>query len=440
VDARAHRVARTRPQDATGRGVDTVTMRKLGLTTLLILVTAACCELAARAVIDLRGYASRRDERRAFLQQLPAADEDAADDPSISAADRARSSSFSLHPYFGYTFAPSSAGADARGFHPGSPPGERRTRDELVVGVFGGSVAMQVADPRAGLAAALEPAARTAGRARATVRSYAIGGWRQPQHFNALVHFLDEIDVAILLDGFNEVIHLGDWQLAQHPAEYPWSAVWDTLARRPSASETVERAALVELHRRARRATTLADHPLVRRSTLAHLLWRVYRARYEDDVAQRRSKLAAASHERPPTSSPQTITARRDAYLTWLHELIAFSDVIARSRGKSFFHFVQPNQYDRGAKPLSLEERERFTRNTAWFDEVTPRYARLERMTLDLRSSGVDSTYLGDVFAQTSETVYVDDCCHLNERGVALLVAAIADRVVASDGLVPERS
>jgi len=114
------------------------------------------------------------------------------------------------------------------------------------------------------------------------------------------------------------------------------------------------------------------------------------------------------------------IETRRDSYLAWLHELIAFSDLICQSRDKPFFHFVQPNQYDRGAKPLSAEERDRFTRNTTRFDEVTP------------RDSSVDSTDLGDVFARTAETGYVDDCCHPNEHGVALLAAAIDDHVLAA--------
>jgi len=45
----------------------------------------------------------------------------------------------------------------------------------------------------------------------------------------------------------------------------------------------------IALHRRARRATAVAEHPLLRRSTLAHLPWRAYAARYEHDVTKLRA-------------------------------------------------------------------------------------------------------------------------------------------------------
>jgi len=410
-------------------------MRKLALTLLVATATLAGLEVAARLALDLRGFASRQDERSSFLRRLPL--EDAND--TAAAVERATSAPFVLHPYFGYTFRPSFAGADERGFFSGPSEPASHLDGDLVVGVFGGSVAMQIADPRSGLAAALEPAARTAGYRRVVVRSFAIGGWRQPQHFVALVRFLEEIDVAILLDGFNEVIHLSDWHLARQPAEYPWSAVWAELARRASSNETIERATSITLHHEARRVTATVDDSLLRRSTLAHLFWRVYASRYERRVAALRERIANVQPEddvfaRRAVTPAQRVT-QRDAYLDWWRELVAYSDLICRARGRAFFHFVQPNQYLRESKPLSVEERESFTRQTAWFDEVTPRYARVERMTARLRLAGVDSSFLGNLFARTPDTVYVDDCCHLNERGTALLVRAIGERVTTSGRL-----
>ncbi len=159
----------------------------------------------------------------------------------------------------------------------------------------------------------------------------------------------------------------------------------------------------------------------------------MWAARYETKVESLRHDLesagpfdgVAAEHDE------SAIARRRDDYFVWWHELLLYSDTIARLRGKPFFHFVQPNQYDRGSKPLSPEERESFTRNTAWFDEVTPRYAIVERMSERLRTEGVDSTYLGRLFAGTADTVYVDDCCHVSPRGNALLGAAMGERLAA---------
>jgi hypothetical protein len=404
--------------------------------TAAVLATLLGCEIAARVAIDLRGNLSPADERRALVARIPVREtaRERSDDDA-SAVERVSGAAFVLHPFFGYTFRPSFDGADERGFYSGPGPLPHPVAsDELVVGVFGGSVAMQIADPRAQLAESLLPAARAAGWSRVTVRSYAIGGWRQPQHFAALVRHLDEIDVAIMLDGFNEVIHLGDWQLSRFPAEHPWSAVYAMLARQPTADETLERAELIRLHRRAERLTQLFALPVVRSSRLAHLAWRVLVARYEASVAELRRTLADGTSfdAFAPKSNAATAAARRDDYFHFWHELIAFSDAITRLRDKPLFHFVQPNQYDRGSKPLSAEERERFTRNVTWFDEVTPRYARAGEMTEQLRAAGVDSTDLGDLFATTPETLYVDDCCHLNELGMRRLAAAIAEHVESS--------
>lgn len=416
-------------------------MRTSWLTSTLVVATLLGCELAARVASDTRGFASRREERAAFLAKLPVQAGASGTKDTGSALERVNGAAFTLHPFLGYTFRPSHEGTNAQGFYGGvsSLPYEA-SDDELVVGVFGGSVAMQVADARERITATLLPAARGMGYSRVTVMSLAIGGWRQPQHFAAMVRWLDEVDVVVLVDGFNEVIHLGDWHLARQPAEYPWSAVYATLARQSSADETLERADLIRLHARAARVTRALDRPILRSSALVHLAWRVWAARYEEHVDSLRRDLADAApfDGVAPVQDPGAIARRRDEYFAWWHELLLYSDVIARLRGKPFFHFVQPNQYDRGSKPLSPEERESFTRNTPWFDEVTPRYAIVERMSERLRREGVDSTYLGRLFAATTDTVYVDDCCHFNPLGIDMLAGSVA-RHVADSGRLPSR-
>jgi len=387
--------------------------------------------------MDPRGFHSRHDERIAFLERIPVttSGEDTLHKDEASAVERVYGSSFSLHPFFGYTFRASYKGANNLGFYSGGPefPYHPAPR-ELVVGIFGGSVAMQVAGARERIVAALEPVARAHGYERVTALSFAIGGWRQPQQFNALVRFVDDIDVAVVVDGFNEVIHLGDWHLQRQPAEFPWSAVYGALARQPSAEEELQRADLIRTHLAAARMTRRLDWPILRASALAHLAWRVYAARYEAKAAAARDALTrgAVDHDLQPDMTAEEVSARRTAYLDWWRELILFSEVISHTRGRLFFHFIQPNQYDRGAKPLSAEERESFTRNTSWFDEVTPRYAHVKLMIEELQRAGIDSTYLGDLFATTAETVYVDDCCHLNEHGIAMLTDAVAQHIVTS--------
>lgn len=411
---------------------------RLARLVILLLGTAAACELAARAVLDPRGFASPRAERAAFLARLPGGGESEEDlERTRAAVRRAYGSDFELHPLFGYTFRHAAAGANNHGFFAGGASYPYRAApDELVIGVFGGSVAMQVAAAPGPLLERVHDAVAARGWKRVTVLPFAVGGWRQPQTFQALVYFLDSIDVAIVLDGFNEVIHLGDAALERQPAAFPWSEVYVPLVRAPSPAETLVRAEILRAHAIAARVTRLLERPVLRNSALAHLAWRAAAAEYERRVAGARRALTAEATPfadvEPPSADPGGVEARRAAYLSRWEELTRLAHVIASEQGRPFLHFVQPNQYDRGAKPLSAEERTLHTRNAPWFDEVTPRYRLAEEMTARLRSRGVESHFLGRIFATTEETVYVDECCHLNARGVALLNAAIAERLVAS--------
>jgi hypothetical protein len=410
-------------------------MRKVALTTLA-LATVVAAELAARILIDHRGFASLAAERSAFLARVPVHDaEDPGTGPQPTVLQRLGGAAFTLHPFFGYTFRPSFAGTNNLGFYSGGPAFPYHAApDELVVGIFGGSVAMQVADARERIAAALAPIARVRGYDRVTVLSFAVGGWRQPQQFHALVRFIDDVDVAVVIDGFNEVIHLSDWHLARQAAEFPWSAVYQLLARQPTVQEELQRADLIRAHASAAAVTRQLDRPLLRSSALLQLAWRAYVAHYEATTAALRDSVTASSVDRDARTdlTPDEIAARRIAYLDWWGELLQFSREVSHARGRAFFHFVQPNQYDRGAKPLSAAERDSFTRNTSWFDEVTPRYAYVKQMTDRLRRGGIDTTFLGDLFATTRETVYADDCCHLNALGIAMLADAVASHIVAS--------
>jgi hypothetical protein len=412
---------------------------------MLLLLSAAvtlailACELMARFVVP-DGCKGALLERQAFLLKLPAQAEDGKlvrTNPTVA---RAYGAGFVLHPFFGYTFTHGASGANNQGFFSagpgdGPPYPYRKAPREFVIGLFGASVAMQVAAAPNLLLERLRPALALKGYDRVTLLSFAVGGWRQPQSFYALVYFLETIDAAIVLDGFNEVIQLSDWHLQQQPAAFPWSEVYLTLARTPSSRETLQRAELIRARREAARLTRWLDVPVVRSSALAYLIWKAFIRRYERRVTKLREGAPTNDwNAMEPATTSTAIAAKRLRYMQFWANLIRFSDVIARRQGKQFFHFVQPNQYERDSKPLSEEERALYIKND-WFDAVTTGYREIESMTTELRAEGIESHFLGHVFADTSQTVYMDDCCHLNAAGVEILSAAIADRIISSGAL-----
>jgi len=124
-----------------------------------------------------------------------------------------------IHPYVGFVWkadrnaAPLAADAlpdlAELGFPFGGPLVRSREPDTLVLAVFGGSAAAMFTGEKGPerLFAGLERAPGLAGK-RLVLLSAAQGGYKQPQQLLALAYLLSlgvQIDVLVLLDGFNEV-------------------------------------------------------------------------------------------------------------------------------------------------------------------------------------------------------------------------------------------
>ncbi len=238
--------------------------------------------------------------------------------------------------------------------------------------------------------------------------------------------------MAIELDGFNEAIQLVPEQLRAYPASYPASDVFRPLASAASSPYATARLGEQLLANEAAASLTRSlDGSFLRRSMLAHLAWRVLAVEYQATVAALRTHTAETNAAEWQGIEPDAAAENIERYLRLYERTVRDAALVVRGEGKPYFHFVQPNQHVRGAKPLSDEERARFF-NPPWVDIITPYYARLAAMARALSASGVDSTYLGDVFATTNDTVYADACCHLNARGTTMLDKAIVDHVLAS--------
>lgn len=138
---------------------------------------------------------------------------------------------FQLHPYLGYTYAPDREGINRHGFEAsGREYPYYRAVDEFVVGVFGGTAALRVAEHEKQIAETVLPAVRGKGYSRVTVLPFAVEGWRQPQTFHAFVKYLPYIDMAIVIDGLSEVLEFADVDVRGWPADYPSADIYGPLS------------------------------------------------------------------------------------------------------------------------------------------------------------------------------------------------------------------
>jgi hypothetical protein len=104
--------------------------------------------------------------------------------------------------------------------------------------------------------------------------------------------------------------------------------------------------------------------------------------------------------------------------------------LIARSRGIKYFHFLQPNQYLPGSKPLSgVELKTAFNEEHDSRPHVAEGYPLLIAAGKRLQNEGVHFHDLTQIFAATKDPIYRDSCCHVNGEGNRMLAAAMAEAI-----------
>ncbi len=311
-----------------------------------------------------------------------------------------------------------------------SPPGE------LVVGVFGGSVAESLCSrQRKPMAKRLQAIA--AGRGYETVRvlCFAMVGHRQPQGLFAFERYVDTVDLAIFVEGFNEAVFWGE---PGYPADFPNSALWRAFARAPSPRETALAGRLDALADARRRLSDAFDLPGAGRSAAAQLTWQVLAARLEGERQNLAAEAAAVAAAAAPGRDPLGFDEKRarDRYFTELDGILRDTAALGARRRVPVLQVLQPNQYVAGSKPFSAEERERFLGNTAIRRFVVSGWPRLQSTFASSGADGVAVVDLTGMFGDVTETVYADDCCHLNELGNRLMAERILAELASRPGVV----
>lgn len=370
-------------------------------------------------------------------------------------ADAARrlTEGISLHPFLGYVQTPRPVGAEWLALHhlPINEFGfiddksslQRRSARRRIVAITGGSVAFFFgSEGQEELRRRLALLPDFAGREVVFVR-LALGGFKQPQQFATLAYLLalgGEFDYLINLDGFNEV--------ALHPAEgrpiganpsYP--RAWPRLVEAVAAPDHLRALGAQAFWSDGRRRwAALLSGTLLDRSAFAALLWKVGDRWLIGHVEEAKAAfLALAAGERLSFSAlgPQVAPTEGEAMFAALAGLWENSSLqlarLCRENGIAYLHFLQPNQYLPGSKPIGREESAvALDANSPYSASVAAGYPLLRAAGQRLTAAGVDFTDLTQLFSGVDEPVYKDSCCHLNLEGNRRLAVAVADAVAAA--------
>ena len=385
---------------------------------IMAVMTLAVIEVMAQAAY-LIAYGEFNGGGPAALLPEPAATDDAEDD--------IRNNWVILHPYYGYT-------RTDPGYLLNRLP-LRREDGVVLIALVGGSVGRYVA---AALQSALEAWFRDNDiPLRPVTLELASNGMKQPQQMIQIANTLalgGEYDIIVNLDGHNELIVSQDnyFQYDVFPFFPLW---WQELVTLTAADKLLVGQIALERERQERLLAAARVRPW-RWSALYGII-----SRYRLERSERR--LLTLNHELAVTASgeyslerqgPQwdfqdEYELRRMALRVWYRGSVMLAD-LSRTSGAEYYHFLQPNQYVPDSKPLTdAELAVAYDPENRAIGIYRDAYPQLQRLGDELRQQGINYHDLTQIFADSRETLYKNDCCHLNARGNELLAASMVRRL-----------
>jgi len=316
-----------------------------------------------------------------------------------------------------------------------------------VIGVFGGSVADS-------FAAALylgfkSDLAQALGMPQESVEvvNFANLGYHQPQQLIALTQAIlmrIPFDLVINIDGFNEVAFGGIDCGAGYDPLFPSTLQYlPTLEAATQGTSTLALRRILQIRtlreREARLRGAVGTWPLTRCETAKAAAGALIaygageRVRIERELQH---ELAKSPRSDLPVLLPSTDQRISNAdcpqaIVDIWQSASLMMNAIAQQAGTAYLHVVQPNQYLEGSKPLSAKERAVAWRpNLPAARAVRAGYPVLRGRVPELAKRGVDIVDLTQVFDATSETVYIDQCCHVNSRGNRIIFDNLLPAIV----------
>ena len=255
------------------------------------------------------------------------------------------------------------------------------------------------------------------------------------------IYYLDTIDVAIFIGGFNEIHQLGT-NVANHefPADFPKWKYWRVLGEGNFSPDELRIVAQLTRNRdRQNAVTAFASAPILKQSMFVHMVWRAVTAVMMKNVSELRAELdEEAANERvyPQVVESDDLELIFSAFLEKLRGYMRSADAVGWAGDVPTLFVLQPNQYLPNSKPLSDEEKREFLTSENLSRFVPEWYPRVRELYSDLGSEGIFTLDLTEVFSDTQETTYADECCHLNALGRRIVTDEIFDAILTRGGFL----
>ena len=369
---------------------------------------------------------------------------------------------YRLHPYFGFIAVPDTSLGEIEtnnygfySFH--DYPYAPRSARELVVGLFGGSVAakLELFERRRGLLGDRLAAVFGRDSSEVTILSFAQGGFKQPQQLLIYSYFRalgQRFDVVLNIDGFNEIA-LTDHNLqVGAAADMPSMAhisglqqVVGTVFRGRADTGYLEAMLRVrEAYRKyVNRHDRMASEDAWELSFaggffLDRKLAKLYRKRFHAALAAYGQMHDSLNEDSWLYVNPLGGLQAPDGVAATIELWASASSMMhaqqSQHRG-AYFHFLQPNQYYPTGRVYGGHERTvALNDRSPYADPVRLGYPPLRKELGRLQARGVPVHDLSELFDDLAAEAYADDCCHYTDAGQEALATAIGDIVAAASG------
>lgn len=312
---------------------------------------------------------------------------------------------FKPSPFFGYV----SSEGNNYGFISNEDFPIARTSNTYVVAILGGSVAFHLSNyilKHPDFKDQMKKAIPALKDKDIRFMGLALPGYKQPQQQIILSYFLEHIDMAIQVDGWNEVFVAAP---SEAPNDYPLQMDLGSAADFEKISPSSRLKFLM--------IKTIEENNLLKKSMALFL----FKNSLEYKMFQEKHKKYGSPAVAPPifSQNPSPLVA------TW-SKFIKQEKSLLKGGNKKGFFFVQASQYNPHSKVLTDEEK-KIALNPLIAKLVAPKFQMIRS-----EAKKINVYDLAEVFKNETVSIYVDNCCHVNDRGNKLITDEIL-RVISKN-------
>ncbi len=353
-----------------------------------------------------------------------------------------------IHPYLGWVHNPQTTpgetvfgrtvSVNALGFHGGSFPLPRRSKDTFIVGIFGGSVAWHTGIAGSPLIRKLLESDPLLEGKTVEVVLFAKSAYKQPQQLLAYNY----------LTAIGENSTRSSTSTATTKLRSRWPRISRTELRSPipptgtSAIQLADPSTsamafrLLELRSFRQTLAQRIDGSVLRWSWTANLVWHFGDQRAKSQLYELGWDMIESRTDNFIYHGPNDSFASDDAMHQGVVELWFRSSLQMNagcvSDGTIYVHVLQPNQHLEGSKPIGPEEYRTAIELGLGVQPVRKLYPRLVKAGQELMKRGVRFSDQTLLFSAIEEPIYIDRCCHYNEKGNEMLAQKVAEELLGA--------